>query len=273
MSTNKDLRNKPEVYFEHIQVPGCRSSKEDIKVWMNSKKSRKERAISISDYVDFVKPFWLTLGDVKKWKSNSPIDLFIMDRNLWDVALSPDLKANHVYESKKIFKRNRHTYTPDKTATKGTLNLHYGGTEKNIIVSGFELDVLMEPNVMSKFGIKMNKGPVWTPLVSGNITEVDSKLFGVEWPEKLKNVPLTKLPLHTYIGYRGPMMLWSDVKNLPLFIAPQDNLYIITDPKKCRKQVKRIKPFKGVTKESKPNLKSLKKKRTTSKLAIRRSKK
>lgn len=114
-----------------------------------------------------------------------------LHRNVLDIPYDT-LKDNKLYKPEVFFKDSKDTYVHKKDLV-GDLKFD-GGMEKDIT-----------------FDVEYKKGS-WYPFSNGYLPAKDSqdrlKLLG-------KKTHWTKFNKNTHIGFRGPIMLWSDLKKMP----------------------------------------------------------
>lgn len=134
-------------------------------------------------------PNWLTIETVLKMKPNKKFKVLLLDRNVKDtiefskrkkeLIKGNDYKPNIYFKDSFAFLRRKNT-----------------SDLKMEILYSFENEYRD-----FEFDIEYLSGK-WFPLENGiNIED------GKEWKD---------YPLYTHIGWRGPMIMWKDIKNLPI---------------------------------------------------------
>ena len=142
----------------------------------------------------------LTIGDLKKWKIGTSKEVAIFDRNFEEYKIL-NLPENKKYKPSYFFSANKHTITYI-----GDLNwiIHYPSGEDN--QHRVEIDVK-----------KYDNGWTWMPVdCDGPYLTLDSissngRIINVP-KNKQKRIHLSKLDNSTKIGWRGPIMLWDDLR-------------------------------------------------------------
>lgn len=138
----------------------------------------------------------LTIADMLEVKEGEVLEFLVMDRNLWDVAADNNLhNVDHAPEI--FFRANKATYKHHHDL-KGVLTLYCDNDP--IELENFEFHVEY-------------KQDSWYPLRNGELPEADPQgiaRFGFGKPKHW-----TEFSVDTGIGYRGPILLWSKVKDLP----------------------------------------------------------
>jgi len=170
--------------------------------------SEKEKILKLNiqgyelgKWIDKNRKYWLTIKDVEKLKINKKTKLLVLDRNIFD---NKDVfKKATLYKPENFFVNNSAVYW--KTSIVG-LNGKIKHKWQNNTDEAFNFE----------FEIEYKKNN-WFPLINGILPAEDeqgfSELLGIEknWSDYPKN---------THIGWRGPFILWDDLKHL-------DKVYII----------------------------------------------
>ena len=150
-----------------------------------------------------VEKFALTIQDIINLKQNGKLEILVLDRNVWDIALNEKTnKPNVNYDPETFFRFNRGTYTHNDSM-KGTMVFHW--EDENFVDNCFEFDLeYMEKN--------------WYPLKNGMLPK---ELYN-GW-EKDKH--WTDFLITTKVGYRGPMILWDKLKEMPKIVQDLTDIY------------------------------------------------
>ena len=138
----------------------------------------------------------LTIGDVKKMKWGEELKVLILDRNVWDIALSernnkPDVKVRPDI----FFRYNSGTYIHDQDL-RGKLRIA-------AIPNSYDFE----------FHLFLPSEQIWYPLQDGYIPSEDSQgAFSFD-----SNVVRhwSSFPDTTQVGYRGAMIPWTKLSNMP----------------------------------------------------------
>ena len=143
--------------------------------------------LEIEEWQEKVRDKWITSGDIGKLKTGDTIKVLVMDRNLYDIVLSVN-KPSILHTA---------TYVHD-TGLHGKITFHFGDDD-DIVHDKFEFHVLFNDSC-------------WYPLRNGVLPAADEQgLF----PLMGREVRWDEFPLDTPVGWRGPMILWEDVKTMP----------------------------------------------------------
>ena len=158
----------------------------------------KNNSIELYQWIEFYKPKHLTINDLKKWKKGDIKDVLVLDRNFEEYFIWTELEENKDYDPKYFFKENkcRIEYNGGNT---WKIHYPYG----NIVCHDIEIDV-------ESLGSNYD----WCPLEDGYvILERNGKK--IHWKDLDGNIR---------VGWRGPMIFWSYIKNEPqVFFREQTN--------------------------------------------------
>ena len=178
--TDKHFNNK---WFERVYLQKY-ISPEKIEIL-------NESGFEMEKWIEKSKKYWITIKDIEKLKANKKIKLLVLDRNVYD---SKDkFKRGKLYKPENFFIDNSAVYWKNNVASLEGKIVHKWQEDHN-----FEFDIQYD---------KHN----WYPLLNGILPAEDeqgfSKLLGVtkSWSE---------FPKTTHIGWRGPMILWSNLTKL-----------------------------------------------------------
>lgn len=119
-----------------------------------------------NDWYEFVHSnYKLTIKDIQELKHGDELELLILDRNVWDVALDESRNTQgQLYNPKEFFKRNKGRYIHDKDL-QGTL----------ILYEGYE-NIKLYDTSLFEFHIEyMNKH--WYPLENGTLSAVNDFFY------------------------------------------------------------------------------------------------
>lgn len=190
LKTKKLLRNIAENFY-------CKTPKSKKEKQILSKKVKG--ALEWSKWEDKSKKYWLTIKDIERLKNGDKLVVLPLHRNVLDIPFDTH-KKNTSYRPERVFKSEKDTYVYH-----GDLN----------VISKVYNDKDTEP-----WGLDVEyKKDYFYPLIDGYLPAKDpqklSKLLG-------KKTHWTKFPKKTHVGWRGPMILWSDLKKLPKLYFTDD---------------------------------------------------
>jgi len=148
-------------------------------------------------WIEKSKKYWITIKDIEKLKPNTKIKLLVLDRNVYDCK--DKFKRGQLYIPEKFMTDNSAVYWKNNVASlKGYIIHKWQEKEDDIVPFDIEFDIQYD---------KKN----WYPLTNGILPAEDEqgyfKLLGVakSWSE---------FPKATHIGWRGLMILWSNLTKL-----------------------------------------------------------
>ena len=148
--------------------------------------------LDVDDWDNEAYKYRLKIGDMVNLQKGDKLEFLVLDRNVYD-------KEEEVgdYDPKTFFGYNKATYVHDKDLTgKLTLFCDHDPIELN----NFEFHIEYKP--LS-----------WYPLNNGKLPKKDPQGFSTFNYAKPKS--WTEFSMDTGIGYRGPILLWSKLDNLP----------------------------------------------------------
>lgn len=134
----------------------------------------------------------ITKATIEKMKPGDKIELLPLDRNLYDI-IEEDNKPNQLYKPTYFFRKNKVVFKKIE-GSKGMIK--WGWNKK---FEPFELQVEWE---------KFNWYPLIDEVLPAKNIQTEQRLLG-------KNMSWNQLPLKIKVGWRGPMIKWSDVKKMP----------------------------------------------------------
>jgi hypothetical protein len=146
-----------------------------------------------------------SLNDLKLLHPGDQIKFLVLDRNVYDIACDTDTNPASVpVEPEQFFRYNSATYTHhDKT--KGELIYHW--KDQEYTDSSFE------------FHIEYKQGQ-WYPLKHESLPQVDPQ-GGFDFGEQAGKHYL-EFPGTTLVGWRGKMIPWNKLSQLPKIYYTQD---------------------------------------------------
>lgn len=164
----------------------------ETKIPFGDKKVSNPDALTISEWINNAKKYYVTLGDIMEIKKGEKIKFLILDRNVLDVVQNTN-KPNKAYEPAKFFRKSYGI-------------LKYGGNLQGTMKF---CDISVQRPF--EFHIEYKKDQ-WYPLKNEYLPAHDPqnifKLLG-------KQKHYTEFPKSTHVGFRGPMIFWQDMANLP----------------------------------------------------------
>ena len=141
-------------------------------------KDKLKGSLSWNSWYDKSRKHWLTLKDFKAMKKDAKVIVLLLHRNALDAPMTK-FKENTPYRPEIFFK-----------------------SEKKSIVYKGNMNVVLNKE-SEPWGLDIEyKKDKWYPLSEGYLHKGKKK----HWSEFSKN---------TAVGYRGPLILWSDLKKLP----------------------------------------------------------
>ena len=159
-----------------------------------------EKACDYDTWYDESRKHWITIDTIQKLKPGKKVKLLLLDRNVLD-GVSKKFKAGKIYSAAKYFNHNTAVFWKTDDQNLGG-KLKYKWQENS---KGHQDPYDFE------FDVEYTKGS-WYPMCDGVLPAVDPQGFAKLSGKAMK---WTEFPKTTHIGWRGPMILWSNVKHLP----------------------------------------------------------
>jgi len=159
------------------------------------------KGLELTQWIEHYRNIWLTIDQVKDLPLGKKIKLLLLDRNIYDDK--DHIKEAKVYSPTFFFKKNFAWYwKTDNSNLKGKIK--YGWQQKKEEPYDFEFDIeYKEDN--------------WYPLENGILPANDKqKIYTLLSTDK----HITKFSTNTHVGYRGPIIIWKEIKYL-------DKVYIL----------------------------------------------
>jgi hypothetical protein len=158
--------------------------------------------MEMNDFIESCKHLYFNISDFKKLKIGDTIDVVLWDRNFEEYEIWDSLKPNKKYNVERFFKENRAQIT-------------YKGDLKWDIDFAFG-EKFTHPIHLNTKHLKTNW--TWVPVKNKMVT-IKSEIVdrGKKIPKSWKpiNMHWEEFPEKTYVGWRGPIMLWKYLKNVP----------------------------------------------------------
>jgi hypothetical protein len=179
-------------YYLSEKVPDPHSGRSDV--------------IEYDKWVDYVLPKCLSIADVSALKPGDRIKVLLMDRNLGDTVCEVN-KSDTIYDV--------HHYFKDKVAVyEHTADLH-GNAVWDYQLMGKDLSNISALTMTDtcEFDINYKEGH-WYPLAGGRLPVSDKQ--GLAEFGDVSGKHYSEFPPTTLIGWRGPMMLWERLDELPV---------------------------------------------------------
>ena len=161
--------------------------------------------VSVWEKVPAVRAAYLTLGDLKKMKRGDKIKVLSLHRNVFDTANEAN-DPNRSYTAKQFFQRDGFEYIHE-SGVKGSIRMHF---EKSFRPFTFEIEY---------------KPYRWYPLSDDGTLPVKGDVGTLLGVKK----HYTAFPDSTPVGWRGPMIPWSKLEDLPRIFWLYDDFQGETD--------------------------------------------
>ena len=158
-------------------------------------KEKIKGQLDLFEWIDHIRNFWLTIADIKKMKHGEKLKVVLLDRNVSDRFNGE--KGNKLMRPEKS-SLEISTYTHDHDM-QGELVIDY--KPNPIVLNSFE------------FHVEYKKGE-WYPLSNGVLPAKDSQFGSVLLGKKTS---WKEMPATTHVGFRGPMVRYSDLNKMPMF--------------------------------------------------------
>lgn len=163
------------------------------------------KTTSPNEFIDVSKPYHLTIGDVLEFPVGKSVRIFFLDRSMFD--LSCDNKYNPIGQPIRPSEFFRQGYFIDFTRRddlKGTWTWTFNGSVDN----DREFDLALGEHL-------------WYPMRDSKVPEKDSQgIFTI--PEDFAGKHYQELPRNNRIGWRGPMMLASNMDKCPDIVMKEN---------------------------------------------------
>lgn len=154
----------------------------------------------------------LTIADILNLKPGERIKVLVMDRNVWDIALDEKIRGKSL-RPEDFFKSNWAIYVHEKDL-KGKLIFSFE-IDDLMNINEIDLNDICQPNY--EFDINY-KTCSWYPLTDGYLPASDPQGFSqFPWTEAKH---WREFPTNTKVGWRGNMIMWSKLKDMPNIIYP-----------------------------------------------------
>ena len=169
---------------------------------------RDKIALEMRDFIEQCKSLHLTIADVKNMKVGDQIEVVLWDGNFEEYWIWDNAKNEEAYDPKEFFKKNRNRFT-------------YTGDMKWIMKDP-ENDVHPIHLHLSDFIKETNW--TWSAIEDDGFIHITSEriIDGEKIPKekipsewKAKHIYWTEFPDSTRVGWRGPVMLWDKLSDLP----------------------------------------------------------
>lgn len=141
--------------------------------------------------IDHMKPHHLTVGKLKKLRK-ARLELAIFDRNMEDGKIWTYLKPKKNYKPEHFFSETRHKVTYNGGHTWQIL-FEYADGKSQLVEHNLEVDYSHVQKLSNS-----DHDCLWHPV------DCDGYIDGIYWKD---------LPDDVRIGWRGPAMLWKDLKS------------------------------------------------------------
>lgn len=160
-----------------------------------------KKGLELTQWIEHYRDKWLTIKDVKELPLNKKIKLLLLDRNIYDDK--DHIKEAKLYKPTSFFKKNVAWYW--KTDNNNLMGkIKYDWQKKTEEPFNFEFHIEYDYNK-------------WYPLKEGILPAKDEQhMFTL----LNKNKHISEFSEDTHLGYRGPIMMWNEIKEL-------DKVYIL----------------------------------------------
>lgn len=159
-----------------------------------NKTRRLKKGLEFTKWKERSRAYWLTIKDIENMKNGEKMHVLMLDRNALD-SHDNTIRVNKLYKPSTFFKNNKEIYTHSHKLY-GNITYH-----KDSITF----------NKKNGFHVEYTKNN-WYPLMNDHLPSKD--------PQKIvqllgKRVNWKHMKKSTHIGWRGPLIKWSDLKKLP----------------------------------------------------------
>lgn len=147
--------------------------------------------LEMYDFIKNCKDKHLTLGDIRKMSPGETIDVVIWDTHFEEHDIWDNMEEDKSYDAQEFFKSNRNqiTYLDNY---EWNIHFNYGETLKHPV------HVIFEEN------------NCWREIINNTV-----RSFNFEYNSTVSLTPIDTFPDCTRVGWRGPIMLWDKLDNLP----------------------------------------------------------
>lgn len=164
----------------------------------------QENALEMKNFIRvYSKDKHLTLGDVKQMSPGVTIDVVIWDRNYEEYWIWDNAEDKKEYDPEEFFEQNRHQIT-------------YLGNMKWDIKFPFG-ETIAHPIHLDTSSLQTNWR--WVAVEEDGFIHITTEVVneGEEIPShwEPKHMHWSEFPDTTIVGWRGPIMLWDNLKNMP----------------------------------------------------------
>ena len=153
------------------------------------------KALKQEDWIQQIESKSLRIKDITELKAGTVLKLLVIDRNALERGVR-DNTPNTVYEPEEFFKTSFAMYKHD-TDLKG--KILFGGDDGKF--QDFEFDLYL------------SEAQCWYPLKNQSIPAKDEQgYFDFNFG---KPKYYSEFDKNTEVGWRGPMIMWEELKNMP----------------------------------------------------------
>jgi len=148
----------------------------------------------INSWIQKNRKYWLTIKDIENLKVNKKIKLLVLDRNIYDCK--DKFIRGKLYKPENFFIENSAIYWKNNVVNlDGSIYYKWQNNQKPY---EFEFEIEYKKNN-------------WYPLKNGILPATDEQGFSELLGEDMS---WSEFPKKTHIGWRGPMILWENLKKL-----------------------------------------------------------
>jgi hypothetical protein len=152
------------------------------------------KGVELTQWIEKYKDKWLTIQQVKELPLNKKIKLLLLDRNIYDNK--DHIKEAKLYSPTFFFKKNY---------------AWYWKTDNNNLIGKIKYEWQKETDEPYDFEFHIEyKEDKWYPLTNGILPKNDEQKIVTLLN---KDIPIKDFSPDTHIGYRGPIIIWKEIKN------------------------------------------------------------
>lgn len=168
--------------------------------------------LTYNEWYDMSYQHALTIKDIMQLEPGQRINVLSLDRNVFDIALREEIRGKSL-RPEEFFESNWAVYIHAKDLT-GKIIFEFQSGK-------YDMDYDFNLNDMENFEFEIEYDPEhkrWYPLKDGKLPASDPQQYlSFPWKEEQD---WTNFPDNTRVGFRGPMILWSKLKDMPNVIYP-----------------------------------------------------
>lgn len=160
------------------------------------------KALEMYQWIKDTRPYHLNLKEVQNWQKGEKREVVMFDRNFEEYDIWENIKQKTSLPATTFFKHNKGTLTY-KGDLKWDITYDFGETiEHEVHISTASLSTSWK-----WVNIENNHIEIKNEVLDNRVTLPSHK-------SKMK-IPISKFPLETRVGWRGPMIEWKYLSKLP----------------------------------------------------------